>query len=153
MNKKKDVVGRLVVHPFGHLSIGGSFYTGTYTTLHKYPIQTYARNRIGAEFAFSCSSFSLLSEYIQGKDDTVVKSGWYIQSGYFFIPKKLQTILKYDTYDPNVDQSDNSGTVYTVGVNLMFNDLSRLQINYELKDEQSAESENDAFTAQLQFGF
>ena len=152
LNEEKDVAGRLIVHPFGHLSLGGSFYTGKYT-LASVPDKTNARDRIGAELSLSCSCFSLTSEYIKGTDGSIEKAGWYVQTGCFLISKKLQAILKYDTYDPNVNQSDNAGTVYTVGVNLMFNDLSRLQINYELKDEQGTDSENDAFTAQLQFGF
>ncbi len=152
LNEEKDAAGRFVLHPFGHLSVGGSYYVGHYT-LFNTPDQTDGRNRIGAEFAFSCSSFSLLSEYIQGKDASVEKSGWYIQSGYFIISEKLQAIVKYDTYDPNIDLPDNIGTVFTIGANIYFDDQSKLQINYELKNEQEVDSKNDALTVQLQVGF
>jgi len=67
------------------------------------------------------------------------ENGWYLQAGYFFIPKKLQGILKYDTYDSNKKASKHAIDVYTIGANWFFDKWAKLQVNYELKDEEGKE--------------
>lgn len=152
LNQQKDIAGRVVIHPIKNMAFGGSYYTGQYTladALNK----TEKRERVGAELNYKYSLISFMAEYIKGKDSKIEKAGWYVQVGCFFIPQKLQGVLKYDTFNPNINISDNTTTVYTIGLNLTFVKKSKIQINYEIKDESGTEKENNALTAQLQFAF
>ncbi len=151
-NEQKDFIGRLVYHPFKELSVGSSFYAGRYT-LTTAPAQKDDRDRIGAEFAYVKDPVSLKGEYIRGKDGATKKDGWYLQSGYFFIPKKFQGVFKFDTYDPNTDVETNERNVYTLGGNWFFNKWAFLQVNYELKDERGKEIDNNALTTQITLQF
>jgi len=151
-NEQKDFIGRLIFHPGKGLSVGASFYKGKYT-LPDTPTPKDKRNRIGAEFAYVYNCLALKGEYISGNDGSIKKDGWYLQAGYCLIPKKIQGILKYDNYDPNTKISKNATDVYTIGVNWHFNDRAKLQINYELKDEEGQEKSNNSLIIQMQLGF
>lgn len=148
-NEQKDVVGRLVFHPLKNWSVGSSYYRGRYT-LSSAPTRKDDRNRIGTEFAYVKDPISLKGEYIEGKDGATKKDGWYLQAGYFFIPKKLQGVFKFDTYDPNSDTDNNETDVYILGGSWYFNKWAFLQVNYELKNEiKRKEIDNNALTGQL----
>ncbi len=151
-NERKDFVGRLVAHPLKNWSLGSSLYSGKYT-LSTSPNTQAERSRIGGEFAYVDDTLSLKGEYIAGRDGTIAKDGWYIQGGYFLIPKKFQGVLKFDTYDPNRKIARNVTRVYTVGSNWYFNKWAGAQINYEFKDETGKELNNNALTGQLTVQF
>ncbi len=146
-NEQKDFVGRLVFHPLKGLDIGGSYYDGKGIWGTSSTGQN--RDRIGGEFAYQYESLSLKSEYITGEDGATEKDGWYLQAGYFFIPKKLQGVLKYDTYDPDTSVGSDVTDVSTFGVNWYFNKWAFLQVNYELKDEEGKEKDNNTLVGQL----
>jgi len=148
---QKDFVGRLVFHPLKEWSIGGSYYNGygSWGT----PVRKNDRDRIGAEFAYIKDPISLKGEYIRGNDGATKKDGWYLQAGYFFIPKKFQGVFKFDTYDPNIKVKKNETNVYTIGSNWYFNKWAFLQVNYELKNERAKEIDNNALILQLTLQF
>lgn len=155
-NPNKDFVGRLVYHPLKEWSIGTSYYAGRYSLSSPSRGTAAGRNdrdRIGAEFAYIKDPISLKGEYIQGNDGAINKDGWYLQAGYFFIPKKFQGVLKFDYYDPNTEVDQNATNVYTLGGNWYFNKWAFLQVNYELKDELGKEDDNNALIGQLTLQF
>jgi phosphate-selective porin len=151
-NEQKDFIGRVVYHPLKDWSIGTSYYSGRYT-LSSAPARKDDRDRIGAEFAYVKDPISLKGEYIKGNDGATNKDGWYLQAGYFFIPKKFQGVFKFDTYDPNTKLKKNETNVYTLGGNWYFNKWAFLQVNYELKDERGKEIDNNALIGQLTLQF
>jgi phosphate-selective porin len=146
LNSHKEFVGRVVMHPIKELSVGGSASKGKYT-LTTAPTRRGDRDRIGGEFAYVKDRISLKGEYIWGRDATT-KQGWYLQGGYFFIPNKLQGVLKFDTYDTDLKRSKTTTNVYTFGGNWYFNKWAFVQVNYELKDEPGRNLDNNAFTVQ-----
>ncbi|MDD5450019.1 MAG: porin [Candidatus Omnitrophica bacterium] len=151
-NERKDFAGRLVFHPFKEWSVGGSYYNGygSWGT----PLRKNDRDRIGAEFAYVKDPLSLKGEYIRGNDGSLNREGWYLQGAYFIIPKKFQGVLKFDTYDSNVDVGENEVNVYTLGGNWYFNKWAFFQLDYELKDETSIkEVDNNALTGQVTLQF
>lgn len=156
-NDRKDYIGRLVFHPVKGLDIGSSYYNG-YGKWNLNPKDTNSvptsqkRNRLGFEAAYSYENLTLKGEYIYGQDGAIDKDGWYVQGGYFIIPKILQAVLKYDIFDPDKDKGKNNSTVYTFGANGYFNKWAFLQVNYELKDQQGQKN-NNAVTAQLTLQF
>lgn len=157
LNEQKDFVGRLVYHPLKEWSLGGSYYAGRYTLAATGLARKYDRDRIGAEFAYVKDPFSIRGEYIIGNDGIssgpVNKAGWYLQTGYYLIPKKFQGVFKFDTYDPNIKVYKDQKNVYTVGGNWYFNKAAFLQVNYELKDEQGKEIDNNALIGQFTLQF
>jgi len=141
-NNNKDLSGRLVVHPLDGLGIGGSFYSGT--GFYGTPTATnHVRNRTGLELNYENHRLLVRSEYINGKDGAVNRSGWYAETGYFLIPARFQLLLKYDTYDPNTAVSKNAITDYVIGGTYHFNHWSKIQAAFtRIKKEASTKTNN-----------
>jgi phosphate-selective porin OprO and OprP len=150
-NKAKDVSGRLILHPVKTLAVGGSFYKGRHNPVQTGPDLT--RDRIGLEAAWLPGPFSLKAEFLSAKDDLTTKSGWYVQGGYFVLPKKLQAILKWDTYDKNTDATDDRADLLTLGVNWFFWEKTKLMINYGLYRMEGQGETNQAISVQFQAAF
>ncbi len=164
-NKDKDIVSRAVIYPIPGLSIGASFYNGfDKLTVAQTPVVVtpagltgQTRNRTGYEFAYVFDQFHLQGEYIQGTDNLTNRAGWYVQTGYFFLPKQLQVVLKYDTYNTNTAAVNTAATstiksVSTAGINWFINKQALLQLNYEIKDELPVVA-NNVLSAQFTVGF
>lgn len=150
-NRQKDIAGRLVFHPNKDILIGGSYYSGKYfdTTA-----SANTRDRAGADISYTKNDVSLKAEYLKGKDSLTKRAGWYAQAGYYFIPKKFQNIIKYDSYDPNTSKDKDETKVYTYGINWFFDKSAFVQVNYELKDEaEGKEKSNNVFSGQLTLQF
>lgn len=75
----------------------------------------------------------------------------------------LQPVVKYEYFDPDMDvkKSDYSfatignyaKTNMTFGFNYFFNDWTRLQMNYIMKQEEWESFDNDQLLVQLQVKF
>lgn len=155
-NQAKDVAARLLIHPFQGLTFGGSYYNGVGNYLVKSTdkaTKNKERNRIGAELGYEWKEFSLHSEFLSGKDNVITKSGYYVQAAYFFIPKKFQAVVKFDSFDPNKDITKDVSTLYTIGLNYLFNANARLQLAYTFKREESTQVNNNFAVFQFQIGF
>ncbi|TRX41497.1 porin [Flavobacterium restrictum] len=160
-NESKDIAARLVAHPYSFLDFGLSYSNGhdTWTTVAKNQDEI----RIEADLAFNYNDLSFRAEYLQAQQGTYVvngstkdllKDGWYAQVGYFALPKKLQFVVKYDTFDPTKDNAINDiSTFYTLGTNLYPNSFVKFQINYKHKSEQRTAINKDEIVAQLQIKF
>jgi phosphate-selective porin len=149
-NDAKDVALRAVVYPQPGLSAGLSGYFG------KVGVGRLDHRRVGAEAAWARGPWWVKSEYVQGrgngKDDERKKQGWYLLAGYNLTVTR-QLLLRYDTFDPDRDAGKDRSTVLTVGANWRLTPWSRLQVNYELKNEQGPEVSNNALLAQYQVKF
>jgi phosphate-selective porin OprO and OprP len=159
ITESKTVVGRLVFHPVKGLDIGGSYLNG-----HEYfdpdpkknqPLQrdNYDMIRFGTELSYEYKNISLRSEFLSGKDGTISRQGYYIQAGYYIIPQKLQFIAKLDSYDKNMDKAGDVSTYYIGALNFNFNPVTRLQVGYTIKKEESNEISNNLAVFQFQIGF
>ena len=153
-NNGKDISGRLIFTPVTGLSFGGGFYKGWDKAIKPdVPGTSQTRDRFGAEFSYVLSQFSLKGEYIAGKDGKTKRSGWYVQTGYFLIPQKLQVLAKYDVYDLNTSTPDNISTNYVFGANYNFNAWSRIQAFYTIRQEEGPAVKNNFLSLQYQIGF
>jgi phosphate-selective porin len=152
-NESKDFSGRLVLHPLKNLDLGGSYYNGY--DIWGTPAKEHVRKRNGAELSYTYLFATIKGEFIQGLDAGVEKNGWYAQLSAFIYKKNIQLVAKYDTYDPNIDpeKKDDSSTNYVFGVNLNFNNWSKLQINYINRAEEGKQINNDVITVQIQLSF
>jgi phosphate-selective porin OprO/OprP len=160
-NESKDIAARIVAHPYEFLDFGISYSNGhdSWST----PAKNQDQIRIGADISVNYNDFSLRAEYLQAQQGTYIvngvnrdllKDGWYAQVGYFVLPKKLQFVAKYDTFDPTKNNPKNDITsFYTLGANLYPNSFVKFQVNYKHKSEQGFSINKDEIIAQLQLKF
>ncbi|HEX3384353.1 MAG TPA: porin [Mucilaginibacter sp.] len=151
-NNDKDFAGRFAIRPIKALSLGGSLYEGEDVPTGSTKSQV--RNRYGFDGQFVSGPFSVAAEYLHGTDGAINRDGWYAQAGYYVIPKFLQLLGKYDTYDPNKVNPTDRTYIYTAGVNFVFNQWTKLSVDYLFRHEEAAvQINNDILEAQLQIAF
>ena len=146
-----DIAGRLVITPFSPFSIGFSHYNGRYIPEIDMPVVKNART--GVDISFIGDRSSLKGEYIFVKDAHVERSGWYIQGGYFLIKKKLEAIIKQDSYDGNRAIRGDQIDVTTLGIDYFFSKMTKILINYEYRRGQFNDASKSVLLAQIQAGF
>lgn len=150
-NRKKDLSARLILHPTEYLAVGGSLYRGRHSPTQGTPVVT--RDRAGLEAAVLPGKFSLKGEFIFGKDDQLSKSGWYFQGGYYFLPQKLQAILKWDSYDKDTAAIDDRTDLLTIGINWFLLGKTKLMLNYNLYRKEGDGTTNQAVSIMFQAAF
>lgn len=162
-NSKKDIIGRVSYKLFDFMTIGGSFRYG-------YPNNNDdTRTTYGGEVVFNIHNLNIQGEYIYDEGDfnravgggcgaTPVdlgpeRDGAYIMAWYD-TKWNLQPVFKYEYFDPNRDVKDiGYSEIMTAGVNYFFNDMIRLQLNYQAHIETLVNIDNDMLLAQLQVKF
>ena len=155
-NKRKDLAIRLVINPIKGLSFGASYYNGWAKAIKPssaYIGRSQPHNRLGMEASYTANRLGFRGEYIQGVDGSINKEGWYILAEYYIIPQKLQVVCKYDTYDPDKSKPDNISTNYVGGFNYNFNQWSRIQAFYTIRQEEGPSVNNNYLSVQYQIGF
>lgn len=155
-NESKDVVGRLVLHPVKGFDIGGGYYNGWDFLIMKPDTGNFIRHRLVCEMAYSWKWLTLKGEYINGQDGSIRREGFFIQSGFFVWPKKLQLLAKYDQFDPDLKKGGDASRFYIGGFNFFFNEWAKIGLNYSFKNEEKGEEKkinNDLIAIQLQIGF
>ena len=136
--------------------------------------------RYGSDLTLKKYNFILQAEYVYGGDNgskligggcgatPELVAGDFKSNGYFaqlmYNTKwKLMPLVKYETYDPDMDKEDFDHTAYrtstmTFGLNYYPNDWVRVQLNYLSNIEKSSstditnynETPNDMFLMQIQ---
>lgn len=160
-NNNKDIVARIVTHPYPFLDFGISYSNG-YDSWGT-PAKNQDHIRYGTDLAIKYNDFSFSTEYIEAQEGTyvvngqtkdLIRRGWYAQAGYFLLPKKFQVVLKYDTFDKTKNDPKNDiSTFYTAGVNYIITKFARFQLNYKHKEEQGNSINKDEIVAQLEVKF
>ena len=144
-NNRKDLVGRLDIHPVKDLTLSGSYYYGKYK---KDDVNQGVRTRWSAGIQYNDDNFVIRAEYINGFtgyqvaafNDTLPalddqgnqifvenlrnSKGYYAEAGYNFKlgkdkSQKLMPVVRYEHYAPGDINSVVYGesNFYTVGVN------------------------------------
>jgi phosphate-selective porin OprO/OprP len=151
-NKKKDLGGRLTVHPISNLSISYDFYRGH--AIYGTVTATQTRNRHGVDARYIHGPLSLTAEYDKGIDGLIHREGWYAQAAYYVLPKKLQIAVKYDKYNPTQTNNLDESRWYIGAVNYYFNSWAKFAIDYTYKREQApAQTLNNLLAVQMQLTF
>ena len=150
-NEKKDFSARVVLRPASFVSAGGSVYSGRHSAAQgDHP---FTRDRRGIEAGLDLGAFSARAEYISGRDDLTKKEGWYIQGGCFISTKKVQAVVKWDSYDQDRDAASDRSDLMTLGLNWFFSEKTKLQVNFNSYRRESGETANRAILVQFQAGF
>lgn len=162
-NKKKDIVGRVVLHPFEFLSVGGSFRYG----YPSYMNDKDSRTTFGGELKLKYKGFTVLGEYINDKGDynrdlgggcsgNLIELGEKRSGGYVtlaYLSKwNVEPVFMFDFFDSG-NASGLKENNMTFGVNYFFNDWTRLQVNYIYRAESPVEVPSDEIVVQVQVKF
>ncbi len=154
-NQSKDIDARLVVHPLKWINIGGSYYDG-YDRFTSNLNKDQLRTRWGTEVGLVQDRWSVKGEYIRGQEGAhhpTKHEGWYGQAAYFFLPKQLEGIVRYDWYDPNTAKTDVKSTYYDLGLTYYFNVWTKIQVYYSVRNQQGPTINNNLFETQFQLAF
>lgn len=184
-NASKDMVGRLVFAPSNFIQVGGSYHQGKQKNPDPTVTKADVLTRWGADLQLKKSvgqfGFISQSEYIFAKDDgskmvgggcgatPEVVMGSFKRNGFYSqlmiqTPWKIEPLVKFQSYDPNMDLDDTDSKEYkkdswVLGFNYYVNDWTRIQLNYLYNTEKSSstdfthynEIKNDMLVLQLQF--
>lgn len=150
-NKNKDLSARVILHPIKALAVGGSVYDGKYSASQG--LTPVRRNKAGLEGMLTLGAFCLKSEFISAEDDRTSKSGWYLQGTYDILPRKLQALAKWDSYDPNRDVAADRSDLLTLGGTWFIWEKTKLMVNYSLNRLQRKGTINQLIAVQFQAGF
>ena len=135
-NNRKDVVGRLDIHPMlQNLTLSASYYTGKYT---KEENVNCTRDRWSAGMQYNDGDLVVRGEYLNGVtgyydgvtmdtdgnliEQTYQSNGYYAVAGYNFRfgkdnGQKLMPVLRYEHFTRDVDVANGGTNWYTVGIN------------------------------------
>ena len=150
-NERKDFSVRIAAQPAGFLSVGASLYDGRANSAASGPLV--ARDRTGIDAALTFKDFLLKAEYLHGRDGDSSRDGWYLQGSYYALPKKLQALAKWDSYDPDRGAASDRSDILILGLNWWLTERTRLQANYFTYYRESSGVVNRALVLQFQAGF
>ncbi len=117
------------------------------------------KHGVGIDAQYVLGPFELWAEYLQTRfepdnkvpHDRLDAQGWYVQGSYFVLPAKLQSVVKYEYYDPDDDKADNETKTWTFGLNyLIKGDDIKLQIDYLRSDLAASGDTENKVLARLQ---
>ncbi|RPH61166.1 MAG: hypothetical protein EHM89_07685 [Acidobacteria bacterium] len=133
-NEQKAVAGRISYRPtfLPGLQVGTSSVRGNETT-----IERSRRDRLGADLLYLNGPVTLKTEYMTGKDGSLERKGYYAHFVYRLTPN-VESILRYDTWDPDLSRESTAVSVterdYIAGFNyFMHGSHVKLQFNYVRK--------------------
>jgi hypothetical protein len=148
-NNRKDLVGRLEVHPgLKALTLSGSYYYGKYTKDDNINCD---RNRWSAGAQYNDGKLVLRGEYISGKtgvsdvttaDPYFNSNGYYAVAGYNFAvgkdkSQKLMPVLRYDHFTKDASIVDGGTNWYTAGINYWPLKSVNCKLDYSLVQKES----------------
>ena len=150
-NNRKDIVGRLEVHPgLKALTLSGSYYYGHY---YKDEGNNGARNRWAAGVQYNDGKLVLRGEYIGGKtglSHTVIpedpvyynSNGYYGVVGYNFQAgeQKIMPVLRYEHFTKDTSIVDGGTNWYTVGINYWPLKSVNFKLDYSLVQKEAGEN-------------
>ncbi len=155
-NDQKDIAARVVLKPFQDnlLLKGLEGGTSMYYSVPNHNSANSEKKRIGFEARYEYKNLSIKSEYMMGQDGTTLVNGWYIQGGYFILPR-WQPVIRFEGFNPNERLSSSHEFDTTIGLNYFFvYPKTKLQFNYVHKDTAGVNgtSDNQLITA-VQYAF
>ena len=158
-NNRKDVVGRLDIHPWVKaLTLSGSYYYGKYS---KDDNVNCTRNRWAAGAQYNDGKLVLRGEYINGttgwleytyndhmgisvdtRENFYNSNGYYAQAGYYFNlgkdkSQKLMPVLRYEHFTAYQAVVDGGTNWYTAGINYWPLKSVNCKLDYSLVQKES----------------
>ena len=152
-NNRKDIVGRLDVHPgLKDLTLSGSYYYGNY---FKDDVNCGVRNRWAAGAQYNDGKLVLRGEYISGqtgKDNFGLDvPNYYTSNGYYALagynirigkekPQSLMPVLRYEHFTADQAITNGGTNWYTVGINYWPLKSVNFKLDYSLVQKESGDN-------------
>ena len=150
-NNRKDIVGRLEVHPgLKDLTLSGSYYYGKYT---KDDNVNCTRNRWAAGAQYNDGKFVIRGEYISGKTGylpTIIPEdlGYYNSNGYYGVvgynfqagEQKIMPVLRYEHFTKDASITKGGTNWYTVGINYWPLKSVNFKLDYSLVQKEAGDN-------------
>ena len=147
-NNRKDIVGRLEVHPgLKAITLSGSYYYGKY---YKDEENNGTRNRWAAGAQYNDGKLVLRGEYVGGKTGYVTSiipedlgyfnsNGYYAQAGYYFQAgeQKIMPVLRYEHFTADQAVANGGTNWYTAGINYWPLKSVNFKLDYSLVQKES----------------
>jgi len=117
------------------------------------------RTAWGVDSQLTLGAFEFNAEYLHSLQNRLIGAdataeGWSAFAGYFVIPKTLQALIRYETYEANVKLGATTSTTWTIGANyLIKGDDLKLSLNYLLGDPAGPLNREGRFLSRLQLVF
>lgn len=135
-NNEKSVAGHFIVKPVKEFALGAFGQVGSTGT------EEDDQDRWGFDTQFEKSVFSIKSEYARGKDVTTDSHGFYVQPG-VFLAENVQAVARYDWFDPNEDQSDDTIKEISGDINyFIYKHNAKIQVEYMRRNNDAATNKN-----------
>lgn len=116
------------------------------------------RTQLVGEIGFKYKGFSMFSEYYWRKrtgvgNANLIDQGFFAQTGYFLIPKKLEVAGRYSLVDFDDELEADVVREATFGINYYLQEAHnhKLQFNVVRIDEENPESDNIDYKYILQY--
>jgi phosphate-selective porin len=148
-------------------SLGGNVFSSEDTSVSAsdfgFDNNVFAGERVGTglDTQLTAGRIELWAEYLSvdwkpssGRPRSEIGSeGWYVQGSYFFIPDRLQGVLKAESFDPVVEDRTEPFEIGTAGLGwyLKGHDL-KLLLNY-LRVRQDGQEDQDKILTRMQVIF
>lgn len=150
-NNRKDIVGRLEVHPgLKDLTLSGSYYYGKYTKDDNIDC---TRNRWAAGAQYNDGKLVLRGEYIAGETGvapTLIPEdlGYYNSNGYYGVvgynfqagEQKIMPVLRYEHFTKDASIAKGGTNWYTVGINYWPLKSVNFKLDYSLVQKEAGEN-------------
>ncbi|MEX2602224.1 MAG: porin [Balneolaceae bacterium] len=149
----KDVLGRLGWSPVDNLAIGVSGHIGQYRPIPSSDAHE-SRLRAGVDVSYQGDPLFFRGEYMVREDGlpggrSRNMKGAYLLGGYRF-SETVETVARYEFFDPGTSSDDDSVTGFLMGVNLYVIGNTRLSVNYEIRDDRLNPDLDNVLTLQMQ---
>lgn len=162
---KQDVrlalaVNSLTTHDTGISKSGFGFDAVTGGTTDN--LFTGKRTAWGADAQFTLGRFDLQAEYLQADFapdnripfNSVTANGYYVQGLYYIIPKKLQALVKFESFDPNTKLGGNTSDLWTLGLTYYVKgDDLKFLVNYLIGHPDNISGDTSRLLTRVQFVF
>ena len=152
-NNRKDIVGRLNIHPgLKDLTLSGSYYNGRYTTDQ---VDRGARNRWSAGAQYNDGNLIVRAEYLSGttgyntvtdsitnlitSEDLYHSNGYYAVAGYNFKfgkekSQQLMPVFRYEHFIKDASIEKSGATFYTAGLSYWPIKYVNVKLDYQAKE-------------------
>ncbi len=159
-NEPKDLVVYTGVKLPLNITLAGSFYLGKGT------IQELDESAFGVQFMLKDKKYTAQAEYIAatyesslGGVDDIQPNGFYAYGTYKVIPK-VEFGLRYDSYERNKNAENAEGNAIsntksrtTISAAYYLNNLNRIMLNYEIREDDLNENLDNLLTITAQAVF
>jgi len=143
-NKTKDLAGRINFKN-DILDLGVSGYAGKATAA------SLSKGDLGVDLEIKANPCLIVAEYLNGENTlaTAQITDTYLQLS-CLINNNYEPLIKYEEYDPNINQTNNKVNTYTLGLNYVFDSNRKLLVNYNINAEETAQINNNSLLVELQ---